>query len=217
MSDATVTVTGNVASDVQTVPVRKEEVASFRLASQRRYLNRRTGRWVDDEPSFYRIVCWRPALAENVAKSVKKGEPVVVQGRLKLKDWTDANGNQRTDAEIDAWSVAYDLVRGTAEFTRTRRQLLNRTDDGDPLDALRSEQRARAEDEVIEDPATGEMFHVSELQRERSIPGGADGSAQQTTADADADGDDDGDGDTGTVPATADGADTEVARTGHAA
>ncbi len=174
MSDANVTVTGNVASDVQSVPIRRgDKVASFRLASQRRYQNRRTGRWVDEEPAFYRVVCWRAALAENILACLKKGEPVIVNGRLKLKEWTDSNGNQRTDAEIDAWGVAYDLGRGTAEFARARRQTVS-VDESDPLDTLRSEQRAHADSDVIVDPLTGEMFTAGELHRERGSGGDTD-------------------------------------------
>lgn len=168
MSDTNVTIIGNVASDVQYHVTRGGLLASFRLASQRRYLNRRIGRWVEEEASFYRIVCWR-SLAENVRDCVKKGEPVIVQGRMKLKDWTDDDGHKRTDAEVDAWSVSYDLMRGTAQFTRTQRQVAAAGED-DPLDHIRSEQRARAGEEVIVDPATGEMFSVGELQHERSGP-----------------------------------------------
>jgi single-strand DNA-binding protein len=165
MSDANITVMGNVASDVQSRPAHGGFVTSFRLASQRRYFNRRLGRWVEEEAAFYRIVCWR-SLAENVRDCVKKGEPVVVQGRLKLKDWTDEDGHTRTDAEIDAWSVAYDLMRGTAAFTRTRRQTLV-THDDDPLDAIRSQQRAHVGEEVIVDSQTGEIFQAGELQRDQ--------------------------------------------------
>lgn len=167
MSDANVTIVGNVASDVHSSSTHNgSQVASFRLASQRRFYNRRMGRWVEDPASFYRVVCWR-ALAANVAASIRKGEPVIVHGRLKLNDWTDDNGNLRTDAEVDAWSVGYDLMRGTAVFTRTRRQDHTKAED-DPLDHIRSEQRARADDDVIVDPDTGEMFSIAQLQRERS-------------------------------------------------
>lgn len=177
MSDANVTIIGNVASDVQSYPINNgSRVSSFRLASQRRYYNRRTGRWVEDPAAFYRVVCWR-TLAANVAESVRKGEPVVVHGRLRLNDWIDDDGHRRTDAEVDAWSVGYDLMRGTAVFTRSRRQT-QAGDDDDPLDHIRSEQRARAEDDVIVDPDTGEMFSIAQLQRERSDDGSASGDEQ---------------------------------------
>lgn len=166
MSDANVNVIGNVASDVQSHPTKNGDwVASFRLASQRRYFDRRARRWTEEPPSFYRVVCWR-GLAENVKNCVKKGEPIVVQGRMKLKDWTDDSGNRRTDAEIDAWSVSYDLMRGTAVFTRTRRSADTENVD-DTLNQIRIEQRARAGDEVIVDPDTGEMFNVTQLHRDR--------------------------------------------------
>ncbi|TDD98287.1 single-stranded DNA-binding protein [Jiangella asiatica] len=169
MSDTNVTVTGNVASDVQSKPTPGGALTSFRLASQRRFYNRRTGRWVDDDPAFYRVVCWR-SLAENVRDCLRKGEPVVVQGRLKLKDWTDSQGHTRTDAEIDAWSVGYDLMRGTAVFTRSRRQVTVE-DDEDPLDLIRSQQRANAAQDVIVDPSTGEVFTVSQLRGADERPG----------------------------------------------
>lgn len=184
MSEANVTVVGNVASDVKSYPANNGSVTSFRLASQRRYYNRRTGRWVEEEAAFYRIVCWR-GLAEHVGQCVKKGEPVVVHGRLKLKDWTDDTGQRHTDAEIDAWSVAYDLGKGTAVFTRTRKQAQASTED-DPLDHIRTEQRASAGDDVIVDPVTGEMFSVSDLQRDRAEDEAPASSKQTQEADAEA-------------------------------
>lgn len=170
MSDTNVTVIGNVASDVQSKPTPTGVVTSFRLASQRRYYNRRAGRWVDDDPAFYRVVCWR-SLAENVRDCVRKGEPVVVQGRLKLTDWTDEKGHTRTDAEVDARSIGYDLMRGTAVFTRSRRQVVVADDGEDPLDHIRSEQRANAAHDVIVDPSTGEVFTVSQLRGAEDRPG----------------------------------------------
>lgn len=165
MSDSNITVMGNVASDVRSRASGSTTVASFRLASQRRYFNRHAGRWVDDEAAFYRVVCWR-ATAEHVAACVKKGEPVIVYGRVRLKDWTDDKGNRRTDVEIEAFNVGYDLARGTAAFTRTRRQV-QQDSDADPLEDIRSEQRASVDDEIVVDPTTGEVFSVRQLQRDR--------------------------------------------------
>lgn len=55
--------------------------------------------------------------AITVANSIKKGQPVTVNGRFRTSEW-EGEGGTRTDLVIDATSVGHDLTRGTAEFTR---------------------------------------------------------------------------------------------------
>lgn len=52
----------------------------------------------------------------NVAACVEVGQPVVVQGRLKVR--TEARGEQQqwASADIDAVAIGHDLARGTAAF-----------------------------------------------------------------------------------------------------
>lgn len=45
-------------------------------------------------------VAWRQT-AEFVCKYFKKGQSIVVEGRLAQSSWTDKNGNSRTSLEID--------------------------------------------------------------------------------------------------------------------
>lgn len=177
MSEPIVTVMGNVATDVRTRTTKRGvPVSSFRLACQGRRYDPQSRRWVDDKPSFYNVVCWK-SLAENVAECLKKGDPIVVHGRMNLKDWRDEAGRSGTDAEIDARSIGHDLMRGTSEFTRSRRKV-EQADEDDALDSIRSEFRARRADEVLVDPETGEMYTVNQLTDE--APGGApDGRADQ--------------------------------------
>ncbi|HEY9410253.1 MAG TPA: single-stranded DNA-binding protein [Jiangellaceae bacterium] len=169
MSEPIVTVMGNVATDVRTRTTKRGvPVSSFRLACQGRRYDAASRRWVDDKPSFYNVVCWK-SLAENVAECLKKGDPIVVHGRMNLKDWRDDAGRSGTDAEIDARSIGHDLMRGTSEFSRSRRKV-EQADEDDALDSIRSEFRARRADEVLVDPETGEMYSVNQLSDE--APGG---------------------------------------------
>ncbi|NEE02666.1 single-stranded DNA-binding protein [Phytoactinopolyspora halotolerans] len=124
MTAATVTVSGNVATNVK-----KEEKTEtgepwchFRIACNERYFDNRSNRWVDGEPSFYTVVCWHPLLARNALASLKKGEPIVVHGRMRVRDWRDERNVQRYSMEITASSIGHDLYRGISAFRRAHRQ-----------------------------------------------------------------------------------------------
>jgi single-strand DNA-binding protein len=94
-------------------------VATFRVASTARKLDRESGRWVDGDSLRLRVSCWRK-LAEGVSASIAVGDPVVVMGRIYTRDWTDSEGNARVSYEMEAMAVGHDLARGKAKFFRTR-------------------------------------------------------------------------------------------------
>jgi single-strand DNA-binding protein len=82
-------------------------------------VDRETGEWTDGETSFVTVLCWR-TLADNVAKCLHKGEPVLVKGRLHVRPY-EKDGVSRLAVEIEATSVGHDLARGVASFQRPRR------------------------------------------------------------------------------------------------
>jgi single-strand DNA-binding protein len=92
----------------------------MRVAWTPRRLDRGTGEWADGNTSYVTVLCWRK-LADNVAMCIRKGDPVVVKGRLSVRSYEDKNGVERTAVEVDAGSVGHDLSRGVANFQRTRR------------------------------------------------------------------------------------------------
>jgi single-strand DNA-binding protein len=94
--------------------------AKLRVAYTERRLNRETGEWGDGPTSFVTVLCWR-TLADNVAMCLRKGEPVLVRGRLRVRGYEGKDGSRGTETEIDASSVGHDLSRGVAHFSRTRR------------------------------------------------------------------------------------------------
>jgi single-strand DNA-binding protein len=120
MHDVALTLVGNVVSDPQERTTESgAEVTSFRMAINPRKYDRFSSRWVDGESMFFTVVCWRQ-LANNVAGSINKGDPVIVHGKLKLRRW-DTGERQGTMVEIEAVHIGHDLTRGVASFTRTRR------------------------------------------------------------------------------------------------
>lgn len=117
MSEILVTLVGNVA----TQPELKQTsagvpVARFRVATTERRFDRAGDRWTDGHTSFFTVWAWR-SLGENVAGSVGIGEPVIVQGRLRVHDREDKGQNYLT-ANVDAVTVGHDLNRGTSAFRR---------------------------------------------------------------------------------------------------
>jgi single-strand DNA-binding protein len=120
MNDIITTVIGNAVTDVSLrVTSSGTSVASFRIASNSRRFDKSANSWIDQEPSYLSITAWSQ-LAENVALSVHKGQGLVVTGKLKVRQWQDAD-KSGTNVEIDATAIGHDLNRGTSEFTKVKR------------------------------------------------------------------------------------------------
>ncbi len=83
-------------------------VASIRLATNRVIRGQ-------EETQFHSVVCWE-GLAETVAKFVKTGDPLYVEGRLQYRSYQDEEGKERGVAEIVASDVQF-LGRRKEETT----------------------------------------------------------------------------------------------------
>ncbi|MFF8268948.1 single-stranded DNA-binding protein [Streptomyces sp. NPDC016562] len=118
MNDTQVTLVGCVATRIDYKDTVNGPSARFRFAVTPRYFDKRTEAWTDGTTSFYTV--WaRRALAVNLAGSVSVGEPLVVHGRLRVReDPPDGEGKRWISAEIDATAIGHDLNRGTAAFRR---------------------------------------------------------------------------------------------------
>jgi single-strand DNA-binding protein len=58
------------------------------------------------ETSFFSVVVWGKA-AENLAEYKKKGDPILVEGRLRQRTWKTPEGQNRSKIEIVAENVQY--------------------------------------------------------------------------------------------------------------
>jgi single-strand DNA-binding protein len=118
MNETLITLSGWLGNDVQLRQAGDTTVASFRVASTPRRFQRKTGTWVDGDTQWYTVSAWRD-LADNCAQSLRRSDPVVVHGRLRVEKWTGSSGAEMTSFEIDATFVGHDLSLGTSRFTRT--------------------------------------------------------------------------------------------------
>ncbi|MCZ2404976.1 single-stranded DNA-binding protein [Paenarthrobacter sp. Z7-10] len=117
-----IAVHGFVANDVRLFVTEEGlTIASFRVGSTERKFDRTANAWVDSETNWYNVSSFR-YLAQNVAFCIKKGDPVVVTGKLRLRQWTNEAGKSGMTADIDADAVGHDLTWGTDRFTRSSAQ-----------------------------------------------------------------------------------------------
>lgn len=119
MNGTMVTLVGNAATAVEFRETAAGGMARFRLAVTPRRRDRETQLWTDGPTSFYTVWAWR-TLATHLAASVAIGEPLVVHGRLKVRE-EEQDGGRRTFVDVEAVAVGHDLSRGTAAFRRVVR------------------------------------------------------------------------------------------------
>ena len=119
--ETVITVVGNLVDDPELrFTPSGAAVANFRIASTPRTFDKQTNEWKDGEGLFLSCAIWRQA-AENVAESLQRGMRVVVQGRLKSRQYETREGEKRTVFEIDVEEVGPSLKYATAKVTRTTR------------------------------------------------------------------------------------------------
>jgi single-strand DNA-binding protein len=145
--DTYVTVTGNLTADPnQRATAAGATVVHMRLASSGRKFDKASGEFRDGDPMFISVSCWR-SLGGNVFATLRKGDSVIVHGRLLYRSYDDKNGNRHNVHEIDAIAVGPDLSRCAADLRRPVR----------PSDPARTEvpvEERRAEEARAEPAAT---------------------------------------------------------------
>ena len=192
MSALFMTVEGVVGTEPRRGAWNGTPVLSFRMvAKERRYDSLSQG-WVDVHSSWVSVSCFRN-LARNAAASVKKGDRLIVHGKVKVKDYVTDAGQQRTTIDVEATAIGHDLKFGTARFQpavsqdsnddrlREQADLLVRQLADLPEESVEQllAQRAAlveddpdADDELVDalDPATGELLdpddeeHIDDLE-----------------------------------------------------
>lgn len=185
-----VTVRGFVATDPSlTTYDSGTRVTTFRLAATPRYFDRASGQWVNGETNWFSVSCFRE-LAMNVQCSVKKGEPVLVTGRLRIRQFDRKEGGTGTSVGIEAESVGHDLVLGTATYARRMFSGAKPADGAQPAEDIQASDaqgadEARPDDRPSNVDADGVMQEAGHLDSERHAwdldgHGGADAQDAQS-------------------------------------
>ena len=129
MNETLVTLQGWLGTDVTLRQAGETPVASFRVACTPRRYQKKTDEWVDGATQWFSVNAWR-ALAEHCERSLRRGDPVVVHGRLNAQVWSNSAGMEVTSYDVEAVAVGHDLNRGTSTFVRPPRPLGEDADRG---------------------------------------------------------------------------------------
>ena len=117
----TITITGNVATDPQHKLAGGVSITSFRVASSQGRYDRQSGAWIETGTNWFSVSTFR-GLADHAFQSLRKGDRVLLTGRLKVRDW-EAGDRKGTSVDIEADAIGHDLRFGTTRFEKdgTRR------------------------------------------------------------------------------------------------
>jgi single-strand DNA-binding protein len=68
---------------------------------------------LQDVTTWFRVTLWGKQ-AENASKYLTKGRPVYIEGRLRVEEWTDRDGNNRYTLEVQGTDMQF-ISAGTSE------------------------------------------------------------------------------------------------------
>jgi single-strand DNA-binding protein len=116
MALPTITAQGNLVFDPDfTVTASGISRCKLRIACNERRKNQ-DNTWSDGETSFFDVVLWR-GLAEAAGDAFKKGQPILVVGKVRVSKYEDKNGVERTAVEITADEIAAVVKANKAKET----------------------------------------------------------------------------------------------------
>jgi single-strand DNA-binding protein len=119
--ETTITVVGNLVNDPEMRYTNSGAgVATFRIASTPRTLDRQSGEWKDGEALFLTCNIWREA-AEHVVQSLQRGARVIVQGRLRQRSYETKEGEKRSSYELEVDEIGPSLRYATATVQKAVR------------------------------------------------------------------------------------------------
>ena len=86
-------------------------VANFNVAVNEKYTDKNGEK--KENVCFVEVVAWKRT-AELAAEYLRKGHPVLVEGKLSQDNWEDADGKKRTKTKVTASKVHFLSRKGDA-------------------------------------------------------------------------------------------------------
>lgn len=110
---STITVIGNLVADPEQKTAAGHKLARLRIATNER-IKDASGEWKDGDTTYIDVSCWR-RLAEGT-ESLRKGQRVIVHGKLKGRSFVRNDGTNGYAYEVEATDVGASIMsRGKTE------------------------------------------------------------------------------------------------------
>jgi len=87
-------------------------VCSFSMATNERRKDRSTGE-TNDIATWFRVTLWGRQ-AETASQYLQRGNPVYIEGRMRVEEYTDRDGNKRYSLEVNATDMQFIGSNGNA-------------------------------------------------------------------------------------------------------
>jgi single-strand DNA-binding protein len=116
LNAASVTLVGRAAAHPQISVGSTGDRVSFRVVATERYFDKAVNDWVSGDEFGVTVVCWR-TLGTAVLTTVRKGDPVIVSGRIATRRF-EKNGSTQYFTEVKADFVGLDVAKAGSRFTR---------------------------------------------------------------------------------------------------
>ncbi|WP_196073138.1 single-stranded DNA-binding protein [Nakamurella alba] len=113
------TIVGRVASNPTIgLAANGNDRSTMRVVSTERRFDEANGEWVDGDEFGVNVVSWRRT-ATGVIEHLRKGDPIVVIGRISTRRYERENGATDWFTDVKADVVALDVARVNGKFKRT--------------------------------------------------------------------------------------------------
>lgn len=147
-------VVGTIATDPKLInPASGTQLCSFRLASDERRYDREKQEWVDGDTNWFGVVAFR-GLASHAHQSFRKGDRVMVSGRLRMRKW-EKDERRGTSIEIEAEALGHDVRWGVSRFEKRTGQRHDAEAARETAPAEAAEAAEAAESQVSPEEAVG--------------------------------------------------------------
>jgi single-strand DNA-binding protein len=113
---ASVTIVGRAGTHPQLSVGLTGDRVSFRVVATERRFDRIAEDWVDGDEFGVTVVCWR-TMATAVLNTVRKGDPVVIVGRIITRRF-ERDGVTQYFTEVKADFIGLDVAKAGTRFTR---------------------------------------------------------------------------------------------------
>jgi single-strand DNA-binding protein len=108
-NETKLTLVGRVCTDIDTrLTSDGTAMVFFKVAVNERKYDKQLGAYVAGNSLFMKVKCFRK-LAEHVGTTLRKGDPVMVTGRIYTNRY-EKDGQVRTDTELEASAIGPDLA-----------------------------------------------------------------------------------------------------------
>ncbi len=121
------TLTGNLTRDPELRHTANGPVVTIAIADTARRRNPQTQQWENGDTSYYTATAWGPQ-AENVFASLKRGQRVIVTGRLVERSFTATRGENEGQT-IRRHEIIVDEIGPSLRFATAKPEKAARGDE----------------------------------------------------------------------------------------